>query len=377
MDMYSDTTKEKYMRYALDLAKKGAGAVNPNPMVGAVLVKGGDIIGEGYHEKCGGFHAERNAMADCCRRGKNPEGAELYVTLEPCCHYGKTPPCTEIIIENGIKKVYIGSNDPNPLVDGGGISILKQHGIEVETGILKKECDALNEIFFHYIKTKQPFVLMKYAMTIDGKIATVSGKSKWITHETARKRVHEDRNRYAAIMVGVQTVIDDNPMLNCRLEYGHSPVRVICDTTLRTPLTSNVVVTATEIPTIIATCCKDTKRYNPYINSGCKIITVSEEKNQKKEYKTDLKDLMAKLGEEKIDSVLLEGGAKLNWSALKSGIVTKVQTYISPKIFGGNTAKTPVAGTGVMRVCEAFEFQVQNVRQIGEDVLIESVKKER
>lgn len=217
--MNSSQTKQ-YMYRALELAKKGTGAVNPNPLVGAVLVKDNRIIGEGYHQKYGQLHAERNAIADCYRRGENPAGAELYVTLEPCCHYGKTPPCTEAIIENKIVKVYVGSNDPNPLVDGGGIAVLRAHGIEVETGILKQECDALNEIFFHYIRTKRPFVLMKYAMTMDGKIATVTGDSKWITGEAARRQVHEDRNRCAAIMAGVGTVIADNPMLNCRPAGG-------------------------------------------------------------------------------------------------------------------------------------------------------------
>ena len=265
--MNSSQTKQ-YMYRALELAKKGTGAVNPNPLVGAVLVKDNRIIGEGYHQKYGQLHAERNAIADCYRRGENPAGAELYVTLEPCCHYGKTPPCTEAIIENKIVKVYVGSNDPNPLVDGGGIAVLRAHGIEVETGILKQECDALNEIFFHYIRTKRPFVLMKYAMTMDGKIATVTGDSKWITGEAARRQVHEDRNRCAAIMAGVGTVIADNPMLNCRLPEGHSPVRIICDTSLRTPADSHVVTTAKEIPTILATCCTDKEKQKVFRESA-------------------------------------------------------------------------------------------------------------
>lgn len=273
--MNSSQTKQ-YMYRALELAKKGTGAVNPNPLVGAVLVKDNRIIGEGYHEKYGQLHAERNAIADCYRRGENPAGAELYVTLEPCCHYGKTPPCTEAIIENKIVKVYVGSNDPNPLVDGGGIAVLRAHGIEVETGILKQECDALNEIFFHYIRTKRPFVLMKYAMTMDGKIATVTGDSKWITGEAARRQVHEDRNRCAAIMAGVGTVIADNPMLNCRLPEGYSPVRIICDTSLRTPADSLVVTTAKEIPTILATCCTDKEKQKVFTDKGCKILEVSE-----------------------------------------------------------------------------------------------------
>jgi riboflavin biosynthesis protein RibD len=197
------------MYRALELAKKGTGAVNPNPLVGAVLVKDNRIIGEGYHQKYGQLHAERNAIADCCRRGENPAGAELYVTLEPCCHYGKTPPCTEAIIENKIVKVYVGSNDPNPLVDGGGIAVLRAHGIEVETGILKQECDALNEIFFHYIRTKRPFVLMKYAMTMDGKIATVTGDFSLLKHCVRRNR----NNRRCRIFLNLLYCSDffDNP----------------------------------------------------------------------------------------------------------------------------------------------------------------------
>ena len=372
--MNSSQTKQ-YMYRALELAKKGTGAVNPNPLVGAVLVKDNRIIGEGYHEKYGQLHAERNAIADCYRRGENPAGAELYVTLEPCCHYGKTPPCTEAIIENKIVKVYVGSNDPNPLVDGGGIAVLRAHGIEVETGILKQECDALNEIFFHYIRTKRPFVLMKYAMTMDGKIATVTGDSKWITGEAARRQVHEDRNRCAAIMAGVGTVIADNPMLNCRLPEGYSPVRIICDTSLRTPADSLVVTTAKEIPTILATCCTDKEKQKVFTDKGCKILEVSEtyDKNGKKQL--DLQDLCKQLGEQKIDSVLLEGGAALNGSALQAGIVSCVQTYIAPKIFGGQEAKSPLFGSGVKLACEAYEFEIKEIRRIGEDILIRSVPK--
>ena len=313
--MNSSQTKQ-YMYRALELAKKGTGAVNPNPLVGAVLVKDNRIIGEGYHQKYGQLHAERNAIADCYRRGENLAGAELYVTLEPCCHYGKTPPCTEAIIENKIVKVYVGSNDPNPLVDGGGIAVLRAHGIEVETGILKQECDALNEIFFHYIRTKRPFVLMKYAMTMDGKIATVTGDSKWITGEAARRQVHEDRNR-----------------------------------------------------------CADKEKQKVFTDKGCKILEVSEtyDKNGKKQL--DLQDLCKQLGEQKIDSVLLEGGAALNGSALQAGIVSCVQTYIAPKIFGGQEAKSPVGGSGVKLACEAYEFEIKEIRRIGEDILIRSVPK--
>ena len=362
--MNSSQTKQ-YMYRALELAKKGTGAVNPNPLVGAVLVKDNRIIGEGYHQKYGQLHAERNAIADCYRRGENPAGAELYVTLEPCCHYGKTPPCTEAIIENKIVKVYVGSNDPNPLVDGGGIAVLRAHGIEVETGILKQECDALNEIFFHYIRTKRPFVLMKYAMTMDGKIATVTGDSKWITGEAARRQVHEDRNRCAAIMAGVGTVIADNPMLNCRLPQTKDPVRIVCDTTLRIPLKSRIVQTAEEQNTIIATCCQDEAKIREYQKYGCRIIVTEHADG-----KVDLKELMRQLGADGIESVLLEGGAMLNWSALEAGIVNEVYAYVAPKLFGGADANSPVAGMGVDHPDDAYCLVSQRVQQVGEDILI-------
>lgn len=221
-----------YMRLALELAERGRGWTNPNPMVGAVIVKDGRVIGEGYHHRCGALHAEREAFAAC---RESPAGATLYVTLEPCCHHGRQPPCTEAILEAGISRVVVGSGDPNPLVAGKGLDILRAHGAEVETGVLQPECDALNAVFFHYIRTRQPYVVMKYAMTLDGKIATRTGASRWITGEKARERVHQDRRRYAAIMAGVGTVLADDPLLTCRMEGGRNPVRVICDTHLRTP----------------------------------------------------------------------------------------------------------------------------------------------
>lgn len=361
-------TDSEYMRKALELAEKGMGYVSPNPMVGTVIVKDGRIIGKGYHEKYGELHAERNAFADC---RESPEGADLYVTLEPCCHYGKTPPCTDIIIEKKIKRVFIGSSDPNPLVSGKGVKILENHGIEVFQEVLKDECDKLNEVFFHYITTKMPFVIMKYAMTIDGKIACYNGESKWITGEQSRMNVHKDRHKYSAIMVGVNTVINDNPMLTCRIGNGVNPTRIICDTNLRTPPDCNILNTANEIPTIIATCCTDKNKQSEYINRGCKIILTDMKNNH-----VDLNQLMIKLGEIKIDSIILEGGGELNWSALKSGIVDKVQAYISPKIFGGRTSKTPVGGTGVEYPDKAFMLYDTSVKQIGDDFLIESrVKK--
>jgi len=363
---------EKYMKIAIEEAEKGSGWTNPNPMVGAVIVKDGQIISKGYHKRYGDLHAERNAINGC---SENLEGATLYVTLEPCCHYGKTPPCTDIIIENKIGMVVVGSNDPNPLVAGKGIEILREQGIKVISEVLKAECDSINKIFFHYIITKTPYVVMKYAMTADGKIATYTGVSKWITGEKAREHVHQSRHLYAAIMIGVQTVIADNPMLNCRRKnssnknkeiVSNNPIRIICDTNLRTPLNSHCIKTANHIETIIATSCDDAKLQNLYIESGCKIICVEKQGDH-----INLEQLMQRLGELKIDSILLEGGADLNFSALQAGIVNKVQAYIAPKIFGGKVSKTPVGGAGVEIPDDAVLLKNQKITIIDNDILIE------
>lgn len=356
-------TDSEYMRLALQLARKGAGRVSPNPMVGAVIVKDGVVIGQGYHQQYGGLHAERNALAACTAP---PQGATLYVTLEPCCHYGKTPPCTEAILENGIARVVIGSDDPNPLVAGKGIEILRSHGVQVTTHVLQAECDKLNEVFFHFIQTKTPYVVMKYAMTLDGKIATKTGASQWITGEIARRRVHEDRNRYSAIMAGVGTVLADNPQLTCRIEGGHNPIRIICDTHLRTPLTAQVVTTANSVPTILATSEPDPARHQPYLDAGCQVLVVLQRDGH-----LDLNALMEALGAQNIDSILLEGGGTLNWTALQSGIVQKVQAYVAPKLFGG-TAKNPVMGLGVELPDQAVQLTSPTVTRLGEDLLLES-----
>ncbi len=354
---------ENYMRMALELAKKGAGHVNPNPLVGAVIVKDGRIIGQGFHEAYGQPHAEVNAINSCA---ESTGGADIYVTLEPCCHYGKNPPCTDAVIRGGFKRVFVGSSDPNPLVAGKGVQILRDHGIEVTTGVLKEECDEINQHFFHYIQTKKPFVIMKYAMTLDGKIATYSGKSQWITGEAARRRVHEDRNKYASIMVGVGTVIADDPQLTCRIENGRNPIRIICDSNLRTPLDSQIARTAKEIRTIIATASPDGEKKKLYIDKGFEII-----ETPLKDGHINLEFLMEKLGEMAIDSLILEGGAVLNYSALESGIVNKVHAYIAPKIFGG-TGKSPVSGMGVESPDDAYMLTPPKITVIGDDILLES-----
>lgn len=355
--------EKQYMQRALELAKRGYGKVNPNPCVGAVIVKENRIIGEGWHKRYGGPHAEINALESC---KESVAGATIYVTLEPCCHYGKTPPCTEKIVQSGITKVIIGCSDPNPLVSGKGALYLKEHGIEVVTGVLEKECIKLNEIFFHFIQNKSPFVVMKYAMTLDGKIATATGESRWITGEGAREKVHGERNRCMAIMAGVGTVIKDDPVLSCRIEDGRNPIRIICDTRLRTPLDSNIVKTAKEITTIIATSCMENERINLFERHGCKVIVIAE-----KDGRLDIKQLMLRLGEEGVDSILLEGGGTLNYSMVKEQQVHLVQAYIAPKIFGGKDAKTPVEGDGISNINDCLQLKNTKVLSIGNDFLFE------
>lgn len=353
-----------YMRLALELAEQGRGWTNPNPMVGAVIVKDGRIIGQGYHRRCGELHAEREALKNCT---ENPAGAVLYVTLEPCCHQGRQPPCTSAILEAGIARVVVGSGDPNPLVAGKGLEILRSHGVAVQTGVLQAECDALNRVFFHFIQTGQPYVTMKYAMTLDGKIATRTGASQWITGEEARKRVHRDRHANAAIMAGIGTVLADDPLLTCRLTGGRNPLRVICDSRLRIPPHCQIVQTAGEIPTVFAALSVDAEKCAALEAAGCRVWQLPEKNGH-----VDLNALMARLGAEGVDSVLLEGGGTLNWAALEQGVVQRVQAYVAPKIFGGRDAKSPVAGTGVSLPAQAVRLKNTTIIPVGEDFLIES-----
>lgn len=354
---------EKYMKRAIELALGGIGKVNPNPLVGAVIVKNKRVIAEGYHEKYGGLHAERAAFSKLC---ESAVGADMYVTLEPCCHYGKQPPCTQAIIENGIKNVYVGSHDPNSLVAGKGIKQLREAGINVVEGVLKEECDAINPVFFHYITTKTPYVVMKYAMTLDGKTACDTGESKWVTGEKARHYVQKTRNFLTGIMAGVQTVINDNPMLTCRIENGRNPVRIICDSHLRIPSNSNILKTAHETRTIIATISTNQQKINQIKEMGAEVISTEPLYGR-----VDLKELMYKLGELKIDGILLEGGGTLNQSALKAGIVNHVQSYIAPKIFGGSGRYTPVGGESVASPDCAYLLENLKMTRLGSDILLE------
>lgn len=354
---------EKYMWRAIDLAKKGLGKVSPNPLVGAVIVKDNEILAEGYHAKYGELHAERDAFS---KLKTSAEGADMYVTLEPCCHYGKQPPCTQAIIEHKIKNVYIGSDDPNKLVAGKGIQQLQNAGINVVTGVLKAACDALNPVFFHYITNKTPYVVMKYAMTLDGKIACDNGESKWVTSEKARECVQQTRNELSGIMVGVQTVINDNPSLTCRIKGGINPIRIICDSHLRIPKDCEIVKTALNVPTIIATISNDEKLIKYFESKNIEVIKTTSQNGR-----VNLNELMIKLGERQIDGILLEGGGTLNRSALEAGIVNHIQAYIAPKIFGGSGQFSPVKGISVKSPNEAYMCENMKVTHIENDILIE------
>lgn len=370
--------EQRYMQRAIELAQRGLGRTNPNPLVGAVIVKDERVIAEGYHQQCGGAHAERNALAACT---ENPKGAQLYVTLEPCCHHGKTPPCTEAIIEAGISQVIIGSRDPNPLVAGKGVAALQQQGITVIRDYMRAECDRLNPVFFHYIAHKTPYVALKYAMTADGKIATRTGQSKWITDEPAREHVQRLRHQYMAIMVGIGTVLADNPRLTCRMEEGRNPTRIICDSRLRIPLSSILCQTAKEIPTIVATCgengedCASKSSTQQSINRekmeqlmelGVQIVQVPSQSGR-----VDLRSLMNRLGARGIDGILLEGGSGLAASALEEKIVNRIYAYVAPKIFGGRDAKSPIGGVGVALPQEAYQLQLDGFQQVGQDLVLE------
>ncbi|MDK9709878.1 bifunctional diaminohydroxyphosphoribosylaminopyrimidine deaminase/5-amino-6-(5-phosphoribosylamino)uracil reductase RibD [Acidaminobacter sp.] len=358
----------QHMQRALELAKLGAGRTSPNPLVGAVIVKEGRVIGEGYHAMYGGPHAEVNAIENA---SESVEGAEIYVTLEPCSHYGKTPPCALKLIENRFSKVYIAMEDPNPLVAGRGIQMLRKQGIEVEVGLLEEEAKALNEVFIKYITTKKPFCVMKAAMTLDGKIATVTGESQWITSEAAREYVHQLRHELKAIMVGIGTVLKDDPKLTTRLKgkQGRDPIRVVVDSTLKIPLNAKILHLDSDAPTLIATTDRADSEKATALQSmpGVKLIITPQ-----KDGKVDLDYLMFVLGEQGIDSLLLEGGATLNASALESKIVDKVLMFIAPKILGGQNAPTPVGGSGIEVLENAVRLKGMKAVEIGDDLLIEA-----
>ncbi|WP_019132085.1 bifunctional diaminohydroxyphosphoribosylaminopyrimidine deaminase/5-amino-6-(5-phosphoribosylamino)uracil reductase RibD [Peptoniphilus obesi] len=357
---------EKYMKLCLELAKKATGYVSPNPLVGAVIVKDGEIISTGYHKKYGDLHAEVDAINNA---KEDLEGTTMYVNLEPCSHYGSQPPCVKKIIEAKIKRVVIGVKDPNPLVAGRGIKELTDHGIEVRVGVLEDECLELNKIFFYFITKNLPYVAMKFAMSLDGKIATSTGDSKWISGEFSRRHVHKLRLKYSAIMVGIGTVLADNPMLDCRLpNETKNPIRVICDSNLRTPLDSKIANSAHRVKTIIATSRdnENSDKIAAYKEKGIEFIFLGNSG-----LGIDIHELFVELGKRKIDSVFVEGGGTLNSSVMQTGLLNKVYVYMAPILIGGKDAKSPICGLGIPYLKDAIKLKDLSVTNIGSDFLIE------
>jgi diaminohydroxyphosphoribosylaminopyrimidine deaminase/5-amino-6-(5-phosphoribosylamino)uracil reductase len=360
---------EKYMRLALRLARRGAGTTSPNPMVGAVVVRENQIVGRGYHRRAGGPHAEVLALRSA---GKKARGATLYVTLEPCNHFGKTPPCTEAVLKAGVRKVVVGMKDPNPLVSGRGIRRLRRAGIQVEVGKFSGACRELNAPFCKYITSRRPFVILKGALTLDGKIATSSGDSRWITSPESRVGVHRLRQTVDAVMVGIGTVLKDDPLLNVRLPRTRpkrQPLRIVLDSRLRVPLSSRLIQTASQYPTLIAaTRAASPAKIRRLEKLDVEVWTLPKDSRGK----VNLEILMKKLGDRGIVSVLLEGGAQVNASALSARLVDRFLFFFAPKIVGGVRAPGVIGGEGARRMREATPLELLRIRRIGPDLLVEA-----
>lgn len=354
---------EKYMRLAMQLAGNAIGRTSPNPLVGAVIVKDNRVVGCGWHRKAGTPHAEVHALNQA---GELAQGADVYVTLEPCAHYGKTPPCAKALVEAKVKNVYGGLLDVNPKVAGKGFKILEDAGIHVEYGFLQDELRKQNEVFFKWIEHKKPFVVLKAAMTLDGKIATATGQSKWITNEISRAYGYKLRDIYDGIMVGINTVIEDNPMLTARVDGGKNPIRIVVDSSLRIDINANVVQDKSA-KTIVATTDKaDKDKILKLQAQDVDVIVVDKDENDK----VDIEKLLDILGQQNICSILVEGGATLSGSFVAKKLVDKVYFFIAPKIVGGKEAKTPVAGTGILNLQEALVLKDIQIEKLEEDILI-------
>ncbi len=354
-----------YMRMALELAKSVKGQTSPNPPVGSVIVKDGRIIGLGAHLKAGEEHAEVQAIK---MAGEKAENSTVYVTLEPCSHYGKTPPCADLLIKEKVKRVVIATTDPNPLVAGKGISKLRSAGIEVEVGLLKAEAGQLYEMFFHFIATKTPYVTLKTALTFDGKTASRTGSSKWITGALAREDVHKYRHIHDAILVGVNTVIKDDPSLTTRLSGGDgfNPVRIVLDNQLRTPLQAEIVNDKKADTWIVVSESVSKAEMLPFVSKGIKIIKLEQKSIQ-------IKSVLAKLGELGITSLLVEGGSEVNGSFMKEKKFNQVVSYIAPKLIGGNLAPGFIGGEGIDLMDEAVQLSFKSIELMGEDLKIVAV----
>jgi len=355
--------KEKWMRIALDLAKKGEGRVSPNPMVGAVLVKNDKLIAQGYHRYFGACHAEVEAIRSAKDEAKD---STLYVTLEPCSHYGKTPPCTRAIIRAGIRKVIIASLDPNPVNSGQGVQELQGAGIETELGICEEEARKVNEAFFKFMRKKVPFVIVKVASSLDGKIATCKGESRWITGEKAREFAHRLRDKVDAILVGVNTVINDDPALLAPSK--NNLTRVILDSRLRIPLTSRVLENQDKAHTFVFTTSKaDKQKLSELESRGIKVAIVKENA----EGRVSLEGVLNRLASLETMVLLVEGGGKVIGSFFDKGLVDKLFLFLAPRIIGGRNSPTWVEGKGISLLSQTPRIEVDSLRKIGEDLLLE------
>lgn len=359
-----------FLQQAMQLAQRGEGAVNPNPMVGALVVRDGEVIASGYHARYGDLHAERNAFRDADSRGVDCEGTTMYVTLEPCCHHGKQPPCTEAVIAHRVTRVVVGLLDPNPLVAGHGIELLQMAGIEVDVidqqSELALQMRHQNRVFLKYITTRRPWVVAKYAMTLDGKICTRTGDSQWISGEESRRRVHQMRRALTAILCGIGTVLADDPMLNTRIPDcpdARNPIRIVADRHLRIPLDCQLVKTARQIPTIVVhSADADPVRIEQLETLGVRTWCCDT-----------LQQLLTKAGEERIDGIMLEGGGTLNEAFLRDHLIDEVCAFIAPKLVGGAEAKTPVEGLGIARLADALQLTDIKVETLGNDVMIQGI----
>ncbi|MTI79818.1 MAG: bifunctional diaminohydroxyphosphoribosylaminopyrimidine deaminase/5-amino-6-(5-phosphoribosylamino)uracil reductase RibD [Firmicutes bacterium] len=361
--MYKD---QYYMKEALQLAAKAEGYTSPNPMVGAVVVKDGRIVGCGYHQKAGTPHAEVHALKDA---GVKAEGATIYVTLEPCCHYGRTPPCTEAIKNAGVNRVVVAITDPNPLVAGKGLNVLKEAGIEVTSGVLASEATKLNEVFIKYITTKMPFVVLKAAVSLDGKIATVGGESQWITGPESRLYAHRLRHKYDGILVGINTILDDDPSLTTRLPEGDGvdPVRIVLDSKCRTPVNAKIINQSSKAKTIIAvTEAADKNKITALKKAGVEVLVINDQEGM-----VNLDQLLRRLGEMQITSLLVEGGSGVHGSFLTAGVIDKVYWFIAPMLIGGRDAPGAVAGSGIKELTAAVRLNQPRVNRFGADICIE------
>jgi len=352
----------RFMARALQLAARARGRTSPNPMVGAVLVSGGRVIGEGYHHRAGEPHAEVLALRAA---GKAARGATLYVTLEPCCHHGRTPPCTEAVIGAGVARVVAAMRDPDPRVAGKGLAAFRRAGVAVEVGPLEVEARRLNEAYLKRVTTGLPFVSLKTAMSLDGKIATAGGESQWITGERARAYGHRLRGEHDAILTGVETVLADDPQLTVRAARGRNPQRVVADSRGRTP-TAARVLTADERPAIIAVTDRTPERRRAALETAGADVWVLPAR----EGRVDLEALLRKLAANGVSSVLVEAGGTLAAGALAAGLVDRVYFFIAPCLLGGASARTPVEGAGVARLAERHCLHDLRVRRVGEDVLV-------